>query len=236
MASQRELLESNTKVPDDTPGSVSKRLVDWAGSVLDNIAIITTAPACEMPAGRWVGLYPMALATTAGTRDLKAPPLQFGVRCLVTTAVADDLFELAFDAMDRPHFEVDFEPLTAEGWLAFGIPPRLAFALCVPMRRVRLRPVAPPVRAALVITPGPLIALLGAVVGPNEIGIAGAKVELTNLGLSTFTDHLGRFHFHGVPVDRALRVRVLARGTTKVFEPGAAAALHGRLQLHMSFP
>jgi hypothetical protein len=232
MAAQRDPYDATA----DAPGSVAQRLSDWAGSVLADIAIVATPPAREEPEGRWIGLYLMALAATAGTRGVKAPPLQFGVRCLVTASSADDLFELAFDAMDRPEFEVDFEPLTAEGWLAFGAPPRPAFALRVPMRKTRLRPVAPAVRAPLVIAPTPLVALLGAVVGPTEIGVAGAKVELAGLGLSTLTDHLGRFRFGGVPADRALRVRVLARGSTQVFEPGAAAALRGPLQLRMNFP
>lgn len=215
---------------------ITRQVCDWAGSVLAGVDIVTTPPARSGPEGRWVGLYLMALATTVGTRGAKAPPLQFGVRCLVTAAVADDLFELAFDAMDRPEFEVDFEPLAAEGWLAFGAPPRPAFALRLPMRKTRLRPVAPPVRAALVITPTPLAALLGTVLGPNETGVAGAKVELAGLGLSTLTDHRGRFRFAGVPGERALRVCVLARGITQTFEPGAGAALRGPLQLRMNFP
>ena len=232
MAAQRDPREAR----EEAPRSVAQRLADWAGSVLADITIVTTPPAGETPEGRWVGLYPMALATTAGTRGVKAPPLQFGVRCLVTTAFADDLFELAFDAMDRPEFELDFEPLATEGWLAFGAPPRPAFALRVPMRKARLRPAAPAVRAPLVIAPTPLVALLGTVVGPNEIGVAGAKVELGGLGLSTLTDHLGRFRFGGVPADRVLQVRVLARGSAQAFEPGSAAALRGPLQLRMNFP
>ncbi len=220
----------------DAADGVERRLREWAGAVLAGVDIVTTPPARSEPAGRWVGLYPMALAATAGTRGVKAPPLQFGVRCLVTAARADDLFELAFDAMERPEFEVDLEPLAAEGWLAFGAPPRPAFGLRVPMRRMRPRPMAPPVRASLVIAPTPLVALLGTVLGPNELGVAGAKVELAGMGLSTLTDPRGRFRFAGVPGDRELRLRVLARGLTQTFEPGAATGLRAPLQLHMNFP
>ena len=215
--------------------SLAQRLSDWTGTVLLDVEIIAAAPARELPAGRWIGLYPMALEATAGTRGAKGPPLQFGVRCLVTAAQDDDLFALAFHALDTPELGVDLEPLAAEGWLAFGAVPRPSFVLSLPMRKTRLRPVALPVRVPLVITPTPLVVLMGAVLGPGDIGVAGAKVELGGLGLSAMTDPHGRFRFGGVPGDRALLVRVSARGSQQAFEPGTAAGLRGPLQLRMIF-
>lgn len=217
--------------------AVERRLRGWIAATLGDVEIASAAPDRSIGAARAVGLYLMSLGPLAETRATKTPPLQFSALYLVTASSADDLFELAFAAMEQPGQDVDLAPLDAAGWLAFGVPPRPAFTLRIPLRRSRSKPAAAPaVRAPLVLAPTALTSLRGTLTGPGDIALAMARVELVGLGLATSSDPRGSFRFVGVPADAALRVRVLARGSTRDFDVGRAGDLAGALRLSMDFP
>jgi hypothetical protein len=173
---------------------VDRRLKAWAGTVLGEVAVCFDAPGKPV-AERSVGLYLLELAPLSPPRGAKAAPLQFGLRYLVTTACKDsagahrDLGELAFAALANPEFEVDFEPLPAAAWAAFGVAPRPAFSIRVPVRKARAEHAVQLVRQPLVLAQSPIVGVRGAVLGPGDVPLSGARVELAALGQSTHTDH-----------------------------------------------
>jgi hypothetical protein len=69
------------------------------------------------------------------------------------------------------------------------------------------------VKKALVIKQVPLRTFEGQIVGPENIPIMNARVELPSLDLFTSTDSKGRFRFSRVPAATGARLlRVRAKG------------------------
>jgi len=91
------------------------------------------------------------------------------------------------------------------------VAPRPAFRLRVPLARERSQDVAG-VKVPLLTQAMPA-ALQGRVVGPGDIPIPGALVELPAMGLSARTDIKGCFRFASVPAGTPLgRLEVRAKG------------------------
>jgi hypothetical protein len=99
-----------------------------------------------------VSLYLLELVQSKPARDLTPAPLQIDVRYLVTAwSSAKDkehkaLGDIAFAALEREDVSTSFKPIDPALWLAFGIPPRAAFFLQVPVRMERTIKRGPPVR------------------------------------------------------------------------------------------
>jgi hypothetical protein len=145
--------------------------------------------------------------------------LQLSLRYLVTTWAKQSeeahrlLGELAFAAMEHPEFEVKLNPIPAETWKALGIIPRPSFILQIPLRKEQPAPPTRYVREPLVVQATPVTSLTGIVLGPDDVPIARASVEIPTLQLSTRTDVHGRFTFANVPADPfPTNLRVRAKG------------------------
>lgn len=195
---------------------IDRRLAEWAAAVLEGPRIELSPPG-EGGDGSGISLYLMDLRHAPAARGGERPPRQVVLRYLVT-AWADEpteahrlLGELAFAAMEAD-LEVELDPLPLELWRAFGVLPRPAFVLRMPLRRERPKPAVPRVRQPLVLRAEPTASLSGAVIGPGEMPIAGARVELPAIARSTHTDHRGRFAFAAVPASGTRTVRVTAKG------------------------
>jgi len=121
------------------------------------------------------------------------------VRYLVTVwetnlhAMHRMLGELMFAAMDLPEVEVELEPLSPAIWSALGLVPRPSFILRTPLLCERPEKLAPPVLEEMVIKEALLRPLSGQVMGPGDIAVMGARVELPALQLSTATDFRAGF-------------------------------------------
>ena len=222
--------------------AVLQRLQAWIQAVLGDVPVSLEAPGRIGDDSRRIGLYLLDLGPLGQTRNVKATPLQFSLRYLVTAwgpAPADvqsDLCELAFAALDSVEVDVDFEPLPAASWAAFGTAPRPSFTLRMPLRKERVLALAPPVRQPPVVHAATVRTLRGIVLGPQDMPLAAARVELPGLGRSTVTDPEGLFRFDGVPADR-LRLRVLARGAVQEFDAAAAQGSGDEhLPLRMTLP
>jgi hypothetical protein len=196
---------------------IDRQLAEWLAAVLDGPEVELSPPA-EGGEGSAVSLYLMDLRNAPPTRGGSRPPLQVVLRYLVT-ARAQDVEEahrllgtLVFAAMEAPEMELELDPLPVELWRAFGIRPQPAFVLRVPLRRERPVPAVPRVRQPLVLRTEPITSLGGTVVGPGDLPIAGARVELPAFARSTRTDRRGRFAFAGVPASGTRTVRVSAKG------------------------
>jgi hypothetical protein len=194
------------------------RLAGWVQTTVGAVEVWLGAPRPEA-GGSGVSLYLMELVPAPAPQGGRRPPLQFSARYLVTTWAADAheahrlLEELLFAAMDATDLEVDLEPLPGAAWAAFGVAPRPSFLVRVPMRRERPERPVKLVRVPPVVETVPVAALQGVVVGPADVPLAGARVELPALGLATRTDPDGRFRFGSVPAEGPpLLLKVSARG------------------------
>lgn len=195
-----------------------KQLVEWATKTLGTVPITLAAPA-NSQTGQGVSLYLMGIAPAYPAHNIGRPPLQIALRYLVTTWADEPeeahrlLGQLAFAAMENSEFEIEFEPLSAQDWLAFAATPRPAFVLRVPARFVRPEPVTPLVKAPLVIQATPTMSLSGQVLGPNNVPMSNVRVELPSLQLTDRTDAHGWFRFAAVPAEPRLKhFRVSAKG------------------------
>ena len=194
---------------------VDRRLKDWIGGVLDPVEVHLEAPKVTGQC-RGVSLYLFQLGPMPAPSTSKLPPLQLALRYLVT-AWSDDLEEahrmlgeLVFAAMGTPEFQVDLGALPAETWRALGVPPRPSFVLCLPLRRARTEAPAKLVRSAPVVQTAAMVGLHGVVLGPNDVALAGAEVQIEALRLARRTGHYGRFYFTAVPGEgqrKTLRVK-----------------------------
>ena len=207
---------------------------------LGDVSLLHGAPAAA-PVQRSIGLYLFEFAPAAAPSKQERG-LQFNARFLVTawaadeTQAADDLAELVFAALDEGEFEIDLQPLSAATWAAFGVVPRPSFTLSSPVRRLRVRRPAPPVRETVLRLTAQTVPLRGVLLEQDETPLAGVRIELPALRRAALTDAQGRFEFASVPVGSALRLLARARGVDAVFdieiEAGAASSLF--FPLHIS--
>ena len=197
---------------------VDQRLKSWVGRVLGDAPVSLSVPERDS-VDRLVGLYLLELYASAAAPHV-APASAPGVALLPRHHGGDSperahhlLGELVFAAMEEPGFEVDLTPVPVALWTALGVPPRPAFRLRVPLERERPLPAIPRVRVPLITRTVPGTVLLGRVVGPGDIPIPDAQVELPSMGLNARTDAKGRFRIASVPADMPLgRLEVRAKG------------------------
>jgi hypothetical protein len=193
-----------------------ERILDWARAVVPDVPVaIAPPPAADAAAG--VRIHLLTIHPVAALRGTKRPPLELSLAYLVT-ANADDEAEahqwlgaLAFAALDVADWQVAPEPLDVAVWRAFGVPPRPSFVVRVPLRLERNDPAAPLVRKPLVLQITPAQQLGGVVVGPNEVPIPGATIEIPSLQLFARTDDTGAFRFPTVPSSTPVNLVVRAK-------------------------
>jgi hypothetical protein len=155
----------------------------------------------------------------------RTSPFQVLLRYLVSV-VTDDPIEsqrllcaLIFSAQERSEFEVEFSPVSIDLWKAFDVPPRPAFFLRVPLRLDREAEAVPRVRQLPELRHPKLRPLRGVVLGPGDLPVVSARVELPAARLVTRTDTKGRFFFSGVPSEsRTTAFRVQAKAQELVTE------------------
>lgn len=195
-----------------------RHLKAWVGEILDH-TVVSLAPPGETETTNEVRLYLMELVHSPAARGSRRPPLLMTLRYLVTTHASEPveahrmLGALVIAALENPEFEVEQEPLPVSLWTALGIAPRPSFVLRVPFRHERPEKLAPLVKQPLVVKQLPLRSLEGRVLGPENVPLMNARVELPSLDLFTNTDSKGRFHFSSVPdAPGAKLLRVRARG------------------------
>lgn len=199
-----------------------QRLLDWCASVLDG-ARASLAPPSDESGEDAVSVYLLDFAHESLPRGQDKPPLQLGLRYLITARgrdekqVHDRLWQLLLDATVRgesKQWAVEREPPPLELWRALGVAPRPSFVLRVAARHEWARPPAGPPVKQRIIAGGPVRTLKGVVLGPGSTPIAGAMVDLPSLGQSVETDRAGRFAFAAVPGGeyRPRKLVVRARG------------------------
>ena len=207
------------------------RLKAWVEGILTGVTVSMALPpaAQELPA---VSLYLLALADPPAPLTNNQSALQLTLCYLVTTWSSDLLAahhmlgNLVFAAMQAPEFRVDLQPLPAETWAALGTPPRPSFILRLPLKLDL--PKTPPqlVRQPLVIDLESLVDIQGIVLGPGDIPLADALVEIPDSPVSTRTGADGRFKIKLVlGKTQPGRLHVVARGH-EMLQPIEAAQVN----------
>jgi hypothetical protein len=182
-------------------------LVQWAGTVLPRADVSLERPQDER-AGSGVSIHLLDLVANPLPRANRKPTLlRMSLRYLVTTWADDPraahklLGELAFAAMEEADFDVELEPLPAAFWEALGVSPRAHLLLRVPVRRQSDEPAPKLVEKPLVVHATDLTTLEGVIVGPKDVPVPDAFVELPALQRFTRSDGNGRFSFTGIPAE-----------------------------------
>lgn len=199
---------------------VDEQLQGWIGNVLGGVDVTLTPPRGDAADTPTVHLYlTQIVPALAKTPDARRAPLQAMLHYLVAVRAAEPLDahrllgDLIFAALDNPDFELNFEPLPLEMWLALGAEPQPGFVLKVPLSRDLPQPETALVRKPLVARVTSVTSLQGVVLGGEDQPIYGALVELPGLRQYQRTDSRGRFRFPSVPADPPTkRVRVTAKG------------------------
>ncbi len=204
------------------------RLREWFESVLGDVPL-TFAPPGSTPSGHGVSLYLIAFDAAPPPRTPIRTPLQFTAVYLVTIWGYDNpqeahrlLGELLFAALDTTEFEIDFKPLPDSAWTAFGVPPQPSFFLRALVRRDRPEPEVKLVRQPLVVHTTPMIGFSGVLLGPGDVPIAGAQIEIPSMDIYTRTNRRGQFHFAGLPAEpraKQLTIRARRRAMQVTVEP-----------------
>jgi hypothetical protein len=138
-------------------------------------------------------------------RSVTPAPLQLRARYLVSvlgfdaTEQGQCLAELAFQAGPLIRVELDPSPPGPAFWAALGTSARPALLVSVLLERERPSHKAPRVRTPLITRWSPSRPLAGVVLGPGDIPIAGALVEVEGSPLTTYSNHRGEFGFRSVP-------------------------------------
>ena len=198
--------------------ALDARLAAWVGDRLKGVAL-TFEPPAEDRTGEGISLYLMELTPHADERVERNRTLRASLRYLVTTWAArperahELLGQLLLAALREPEFEVDVMSVGPEAWTAFRIGPRPSFVVRVPLRQEIDAPPVKLVRQPLDLRGSAVVTLGGTVLGPDDVPIVSASVELPALQLVTITDWKGRFRFPSVPADPAPKELVVkARG------------------------
>lgn len=200
---------------------VDQKVKQWVAKTHAGLAISLAAPAGSVPAGgapSGVGLYLFEMLPTPPPGSARRTPSELSLRYLVTAwaetpeAAHRILAELAFDALVNSEFEVDMQGFPLSAWTAFGIPPQPSFVLRVPLKIARPVVIAKPVTQRLEIMSSPMVGLFGMVLGPGDIPLAEARIEIPALRLSAVANYQGRFSFAGLPEQGTKILRVRAKG------------------------
>jgi hypothetical protein len=210
--------------------NVDARLRDWVSGVAGQQEISLGPPVAGRP-GSGVSLYLMGVRPRPPMRGTERPPVQVELRYLVTTwsdkpeQAHSLLGQLVLAAMRDADLDVDGEPLPPGAWASFQLAPQPSFTLVALLRDEPPASTAKLVTRSLRIDGAGLTRLDGTVLGPGDVPVAAASVELPALQLTVQTDGRGRFVFARLPAQPSVKHLVVrARGRQLAVDADLAAA------------
>jgi len=207
---------------------IDENIVTWAQSIVGQGNQVSLSPPTDGDSPS-VNLYLLELVDDPIRHSGQNLPNQPVLRYLVTTHASDPieahrlLAHLLYAAMANSTYEVNLEPVPIQLWSAFQIAPRPAFIFQVPLpHEWKERPVHQVYRLEPDISSDtPILPMYGQVLGPRDIPLMNARVELPNLFRSTTTDSKGCFTLPGVPAapkEKTLLIKARNREKTAVFQ------------------
>lgn len=209
---------------DEVPQAEARLVADWVRPALGAGVEVRFGPTDDAGlrggGAKAVVLTLLDIAPCPAARRGSTPaPLQLRARYLVSTVGFDAseraqcLADLAFQA--GPQIRVELDPAPTPGfWRALGTAARPALIAAVLVERKRPAHAVPRVREPLITRWAPTRPISGVIVGPGNIPIAGALVELEGSPQSTYSNARGEFGFRSVPgTDPPPTLLVRAKGT-----------------------
>ncbi len=202
--------EPAATVDSDPLDVVEARLVsDWirtaAGDVAVSFGPLGAEPLLEGATRILLTFLGISPATQARSLSRQPQSLLMFARYLVTVtgssrSVADRLIvALGFAALDRGSPELERDGAGPDLWLALRVAARPALVVREALERPRVKKRVPLVRQPVVTEYALSRRVAGRIVGPGNIPIAGARIEVASAGLTTYSDHRGDFTLVGVP-------------------------------------
>lgn len=198
---------------------VDREVQAWVQGVLPDTDVVL-GPPHQFDGKQGVSLYLLALADPLPAWANHQPGTKrIALRYVITTWAKTEeeahalLGKLVFAALEKREYELTLAELPTTLWTAFGMVPRPALTLWVPCSMEQPAQTIKLVHGPLVVQGAPVRSLHGVVLGPGDMPIMGAGVELPALQLRGQTDARGRFAFATVPSGlQDLQVVVKAKG------------------------
>ena len=185
---------------------VNNHLEIWVRDTLGKDILFSLNTPSAVPQKESINLYLLDINPGLEARGAGLPPLKLNLHYLVsawdkeTVKMHENLSSLAFSVLENKEWRIVERENLSSIWKDFGLPPRPSFIIEVPCRLKRTRKVAPPVTEPPILNNTPLEPLIGLLLGPNNLPVAGVRVEVPVAGLSAKTDHKGKFRIPGFPV------------------------------------
>ena len=207
---------------------VDEGLLKWAKSVAGSAVTVSLAAPASGTA-QSISLYLLEIIDDPDRHTGDSRPYQPVLRYLVTTTAGEPqqahrlLSDLLDAAMQATAYEVDLTPAPSQFWAGFNLAPRPAFFLRVPLpEREPGKPGKPVLQSEPDLDSGvPVVPLYGLLLGPNDVPLMNARIELPNLFRSVYTDSNGGFVLHGVPAapkEKTLLIKARKREKTIVVQ------------------
>lgn len=192
---------------DEVVAAESRLIEQWIRPAVGAEAALRVGDVAEAPLsdGVEVTLTMLELAPAPAARRGNTPvPMQLRARYLVSvrgspSARHQALADLAFAAGVLPGIELDPMAPGPALWRSLGTTARPALVVSVLLTRERKLRAAPRVRQPLETRWRSSTPLAGRVLGPGDVPIAGALVEVEGAPLAAYSDHRGEFRFRAVP-------------------------------------
>ncbi len=203
---------------DMTIEDATSRLRDWVSSHVPDATVNLTQ---DMTSTEGINLYLWQIAPEPPQRTTRTTLFRLRLRYLLWVSARDAmqafrwLDRLIFQAMMQTDIDVDDAALSASDWQAFGIQPQPCVALVMRIQR-------PQYAAQPIVTQVPAVdfrgikVLSGQVVGPGDVPLANATIDVQSMDMSTTTDSSGRFHFRVIGGETSYTLRCRARGREMV--------------------
>ena len=207
---------------------VDEALQKWVKSVTGSAAAISLdAPVSG--GTQTVSLYLLEIIDDPDRHTGDSRPYQPVLRYLVTTNAGEPqqahrlLSDLLYAAMESSDYEVDLTPVPAHIWTGFSLAPKPAFFLRASLPEKALgKPGKPVFQSEPDLDSGvPIVPLYGLLLGPNDVPLMNARIELPNLFRFVYTDSKGGFVLQGVPAapkEKTLLIKARKREKTIVVQ------------------
>jgi hypothetical protein len=197
--------------------AIDEQLRDWLKSIVDGAAISFARPsddASELTLFAYLFELDRPVAVPSG----RTPPVQLRLSYLVTSCGPDPvaahalLGKVIAEAGTQAQYSLDFGAPAAAAWSALNLAARASVILRATASDARDERLAPPVRTA-VLSALPMQAIAGQVTAKDGTPLAGAVVDIADLGRTATAKADGRFVIEGVTnaIDITLRARAKGR-------------------------
>jgi hypothetical protein len=192
---------------------IDQQLEAWLTDLLGNVELGFAVP----PQEGGINLYLMALDAAPPMRGTVRSPLRVALHYLVSCWDKNPqkahamLSEILFAALEHPEYDVLYQTID---WQSLKIAPQPAFILRVIASKERPEPIIPRVQEPRVETV-PARALSGRVLGPRDVPIVGAYVQIPSYQLSQRSDSRGGFSFPNI-IGEEIELMVRAKGIERL--------------------